>query len=155
MSRTGSVPSLHVHPPIAGEPLIPLETINVVAGQGIVESKRYFGRKSRRHVTLIEREQLAEHAGALGLDQITPGAVRANIETTGIDLRNFVKRRVRVGEAVLEIYGVRTPCQKMDAICHGLRARIEHGKQGVLAMVIQSGAIHVGDKTVLLPDSAG
>src|SRR5256885_7561570 len=55
---------------------------------------RYFGRvsrnsgkPSRRQLSLIEREQIAEHAAPLGLETIAPGAVRANIETRSEERR--------------------------------------------------------------------
>lgn len=143
----GIVASLHVHPVESGEPLRAIESVNLVEGKGILEDTRFLGRK-RRQVTLIEREQLARHADVLGIGEITPGAARANIETAGMDLQQFVGYRLRVGEAVVEIYAPRTPCHKMDRICQGLRELMENGKQGVLATVVKGGAIRVGDSIV-------
>ena len=89
----GRVVSLHLHPAKPGMPLNPVDFVDVVAGKGIDGEPRYFGRisqatgqPSRRQVSLIEREQIVEHAASLGLEIIPPGAVRANIETLGIDL---------------------------------------------------------------------
>jgi MOSC domain-containing protein YiiM len=147
MDKHGSIASLHVHPPKAGDPLIALSTLTLVAGKGISEDTRYFGKK-RRQVTLMEREQLDQHAVVLGLDEISPGAARSNIETTGIDLTSLVGRRVRIADAILEFYELRIPCAKMDAICQGLRELMEHGKQGVLATVVQGGTIRIGDVIV-------
>jgi MOSC domain-containing protein YiiM len=93
----------------------------------------------------MEREQIAEHAVALGLDSIPPGAVRSNVETTGIDLVSLVGQEVRVGEAILYFYASRDPCHKMDAICQGLRERMRNNRQGVLAEVRRSGTVRVGD----------
>jgi len=135
-----------------------VETIEVVAGNGIAGNGRYFGRvrrstgePSRRQVSLISREQIGEHATALGLETIPPGAVRANIETLGIDLTELLGRDVSVGGAVLRFYEARTPCHKMDAICEGLKNLMENNRQGVLAEVVQSGRIHVGDEIRLAP----
>ncbi len=148
----GQVVSLHVHPDEPGEPFLALKSLQLVAEKGIKEDRRYFGRTSRstgepsrRQVTLIERDQIAEHAVALGLENIPPGAVRSNIETTGIDLQACLGREVKIGEAVLRFYEPRTPCAKMDAICLGLRQLMENNRQGVLAEVLQSGLIRVGD----------
>ena len=125
----GRVASLHLHPAEPGAPLQTIEAVEVVAGQGIQGDTRYFGRLSRdtgqptrRQVTLIEREQIAEHAAALSLPSIPPGAVRSNIETTGINLIALLGREVEIGGAVLRLYAPRDPCAKMDAICQGLRA---------------------------------
>jgi MOSC domain-containing protein YiiM len=132
----------------------------VAAQMGIREDSRYYGRRSRstgqpslRHVTLMERERIAGHAENLGLSQIQPGAVRANIETEGLDLVPLMGKRLKVGSALLLIYEARKPCAKMDAICQGLRVLMENGRQGVLAQVIQSGRIAEGDSVMLAPDA--
>src|SRR5438445_1810404 len=97
----GRVASLHLHPAAPGEPLQQVDAIEVVAGRGILGEPRYFGRISsragkptRRQVSLIEREQIVEHAGALGVETIQPGAVRANIETLGISLVELAGQRI-------------------------------------------------------------
>ena len=148
----GRVASLHLHPRESGAPLQAVEIVELVEGKGITGDARYFGRlsrdtgqPSRRQVTLIEREQIAEHATAFGLPAITPGAVRSNIETAGINLIALLGREIEIGEAVLRLYAPRDPCAKMDAICQGLRARMMDQRQGVLAEVVRSGQIRVGD----------
>jgi MOSC domain-containing protein YiiM len=148
----GRVASLHLHPAEPGAPLQAVEAVELVAAQGIQADNRYFGRLSRdtgqptrRQVTLIEREQIAEHAAALGLPCISPGAVRSNIETTGINLILLLGREVEIGSAVLLLHSPRDPCAKMDAICHGLRGLMMSSRQGVLAQVVRSGTIRVGD----------
>src|SRR5712672_770360 len=90
---SGFVTSLHLHSPTPDDPL-PLrsvEYLDVVVDKGIVGDGRHFGRissstgkPSRRQVSLIAREQIAEHAATLGLETIVPGAVRSNIETQGV-----------------------------------------------------------------------
>ncbi len=148
----GVVASLHVHPSDPSEPLRVMECLNLVAGKGILEDGRYFGRTNTRtgqpnlrQVTLIEREQIAEHAAALGLPGLPPGAVRSNIETTGVDLQSLVGQEVEVGQARLRFHAPRTPCAKMDALCSGLRELMLNHRQGVVAEVVHSGAIRVGD----------
>jgi len=149
--QTARVASLHLHPPTPGTPLTSVEAIEVVEQKGIAGEPRYFGRvrndgsPSLRQVTLIEREQMAEHAAALGLQTIPPGAVRANIETTGIELVPLSGKQVEIGETVLLIGAPRDPCEKMDAVCRGLRERMMNNRQGVLAQVLRSGRIRVGD----------
>src|SRR5262245_6923070 len=104
----GRVASLHLHPTKPGALLTSVESIEVVADKGVAGEPRYFGRVSqstgkprRRQVSLIEREQIAEHAAALGLQTIHPGAVRANIETTGVDLVSLLGQQVEIGGATL------------------------------------------------------
>lgn len=126
--------------------------LELAAGKGILQDKRYFGRRSRsstpsqRQVTLIEREQIAEHAATLGAESFPAGVVRSNIETVGIELVPLKGRIIQIGSARLLIGEPRDPCEKMDAIMPGLRALMDHGWQGVLAEVVAGGIIRVGDK---------
>jgi MOSC domain-containing protein YiiM len=149
----GRVASLHLHPQEPGAVMHNVQEVDVIESNGILTEPRYFGRKSRdtgepskRQITLIEREQIAEHAASLGLESIAPGAVRSNIETTGIDLVSLIGKEVEIGEAILLLYGPRDPCAKMDAICQGLRELMMNNKQGVLAQVVRSGKIRIGDR---------
>src|SRR5438552_701198 len=98
------VASLHLHPQQPGAPLQTVQEIEVVESKGILGEPRYFGRLSRedgqpnsRQITLIEREQIAEHATALGLEAIAAGAVRSNIETLGLDLIALIGREIEIG----------------------------------------------------------
>lgn len=157
----GRVVSLHLHPVEPGAPLRPVEMIEAIRGKGILGEPRYFerisrrtGQPSRRQVSLIERELIASHAAALGLESIPPGAVRANIETLGVDLISLVGRQVQIGEALLLVYEPRTPCEKMDAICRGLRDLMKNNRQGVLAQVVRSGMIHAGDTIAILSSTS-
>jgi MOSC domain-containing protein YiiM len=156
-SGTGKVASLHLHPLEPGEPLSSVQSIELVEGKGIKGEPRYFarisqssGKPSRRQVTLIEREQVAEHAATLGLETIPPGAVRSNIETTGINLIALIGREIQVGTAKLRLYAPRDPCQKMDAICQGLREQMMNNRQGVLAEVVSDGIARIGDEVKAL-----
>ena len=148
----GRVASLHLHPLDSKNALQTVQELELVAGGGIRGDARYFGRVSRstgeltrRQVTLIEREQIAEHAATMRLKNIPPGAVRSNIETIGIELLSLLGRHVVIGGAILHFYEPRTPCAKMDALCQGLREAMKNNRQGVLAEIVQSGVIRVGD----------
>jgi MOSC domain-containing protein YiiM len=150
--KSGTVASLHLHPEVPGEPMRAVAEVCAEAGQGIAGDARVFGRQnrtgqiSRRQVSLIAREEIARHAAALGLPGIPPGAVRSNMEITGIELAAFLGCEMEVGEAVLLFYEARTPCHKMDRIAPGLQALMSQGRQGVMAQVVLSGKIRVGDK---------
>jgi MOSC domain-containing protein YiiM len=146
----GVVASLHIHPRIAGESFLDVSEFNLVAEKGISEDKRYFGRvrngkPAKRQVTLIEREVISQHAGALGVE-LDPGSVRSNIETTGMDLISLIGREVQIGEAILLFVEPRTPCHKMDALAQGLRELMENSRQGVIARVVKSGRVLPGDR---------
>jgi MOSC domain-containing protein YiiM len=165
-TATGRVISLHLHPPQPGQPMQNADSIELVADKGILGEPRYFGRlssstgqPSRRQLSLIEREQIAEHAAVFGLQEIPAGAVRSNIETSGIRLVDFLGADVRVGAALLRFHSLRTPCPKMDAVQPGLQERMRNGRQGVVAEIISSGKVSVGDTIEVVglpkPDAAG
>jgi MOSC domain-containing protein YiiM len=151
------VESIHVHPAKGGEEMIRLEEVELVAENGIAQDKRYFGRRSvlgqpgKRQVTLIEREQVAEHASALGCDPFAPGLVRSNIETSGLDLVPLQGQVIQIGNSAKLLIGEpRDPCEKMDRVKPGLRTLMENDRQGVLAQVISSGTIRAGDEIRVL-----
>jgi MOSC domain-containing protein YiiM len=148
----GTVASLHLHPQVAGDPLLSVEEVCAEARMGIVGDARVFGRINRvgelslRQVSLIAREEIQRHAAALGLPGIPSGAVRSNIETSGIELVPHLGCEMEIGEAVLLFYKARTPCYKMDRVAPGLQSLMFQGRQGVMAQVVRSGKIRVGDK---------
>ncbi len=101
------------------------------------------------HANPPKREVLfvsQEHLDGLRLE---PGVVRENITVAGDDVEQWpIGQRVRAGEAVFEITMVCDPCYKMDEIRQGLRKELE-GKRGMLARVVESGEVAVGDEIVL------
>jgi MOSC domain-containing protein YiiM len=97
----------------------------------------------RREVLLASKE----HLDAVGVE---PGAIRENVTVEGADVHEWpVGQQVRLGGAVLEITMVCDPCQRMDELRQGLRAEID-GRRGMLAHVVEGGAIALGDPIELL-----
>jgi hypothetical protein len=102
-----------------------------VQAKGILNEPRYFarisrttGQPSRRQISLIGQEQIAEHAAALGMASIPTGAVRAKIETAGIDLLACVGQVLQIADAALLVFEPRMPCEIMNA--NGSRGRSPH-----------------------------
>jgi MOSC domain-containing protein YiiM len=112
-----------------------------VAGQGL---------DGCAHANPPKREVLfasKEHLEAVGVD---PGAIRENLTVEGDDVQGWrVGQRVRVGGAVFEITMVCDPCHRMDELRDGLRSELE-GRRGMLARVVESGEVAVGDEIELL-----
>ena len=151
-ATSGTVASLHLHADHSGGHMRTVSELNLIVDRGIREDTRYFGRRSRttgrpsrRQISLINRETIAEHAATLGLESLAPGMVRANIETFGIDLISWLGREVLIGSALVHFYEPRTPCKQMDAICSGLRQLMENNRQGVMAEIVRSGVVRIGD----------
>jgi MOSC domain-containing protein YiiM len=151
----------------------PREAVRLVEGLG-VEGDAHAGRtvqhRSRvrrdpaqpnlRQVHLIAGELLSELAG-LGYD-VPPGALGENVTTSGIDLLGLPTGTVlRIGAtAQVEVTGLRNPCVQIDRFSPGLLGEVlgrdEAGevvrRAGVMAVVLRSGEVRVGDRlAVVLP----
>ena len=118
-----------------------LERARAVAGHGF---------EGCAHANPPRREVLfasTDHLDAVGVE---PGAIRENVTVAGADVQSWpVGQRLRAGEAVFEITMVCDPCHKMDELRRGLRAELD-GKRGMLARVVESGDVAVGDELELL-----
>ena len=151
-------------------------TIRLVAGLG-VEGDAHYGDKVQhvfharkdpdapnlRQVHLIHEELFDELR--TGGFQVRPGDIGENLTTRGLDLLALpTGTRLLVGnEAVLEITGLRNPCRQIDAFAKGLTAAVlgrdVQGqlirKAGVMAIVVKSGDVTVGDAIAIeLPAGA-
>ena len=81
---------------------------------------------------------------------VEPGATQENITFDGADVEKWpVGQRVRVGAAEFEITMVCDPCHRMDELRDGLRTELQ-GKRGMLARVVESGEVAVGDEIELV-----
>jgi len=91
----------------------------------------------QRQVLLVDRETLE------AMD-LTPGIIRENITTDGLNVNSLrIGQLLRVGEARLEISAVSTPCDQMEGIRPGLRKEL-WGRRGMLCRVL-GGMIRRGD----------
>jgi MOSC domain-containing protein YiiM len=117
------------------------ERRQAIAGQGL---------EGCAHANPPKREVLfasKEHLDAVGVE---PGATRENLTVEGDDVERWpLGQRVRAGGAVFEITMVCDPCHRMDELRDGLRAELE-GRRGMLAKVVESGEVAVGDEIELL-----
>jgi molybdopterin adenylyltransferase len=117
------------------------ERLQAIAGQGM---------EGCAHANPPRREVLfasLEHLESVGVE---PGDIRENLTVEGADVQQWpIGQRVRAGEAVFEITMVCDPCQRMDDLRQGLRAELDN-KRGMLARVVESGEVAVGDEVQLL-----
>jgi MOSC domain-containing protein YiiM len=150
------------------------EGITLVAGLG-VEGDAHAG------TTVQHRSRVARDAAAPNLRQVHmlhaelfdelverdfavfPGDLGENITTRGIDLLALPAGTVlRLGEAEVEITGLRNPCSQLDRFQKGLMAAVldrdEAGqlvrKAGVMGVVRAGGVVRPGD-TILVHRPAG
>ncbi len=89
----------------------------------------------------------SDHLRAVGVE---PGRIRENFTVEGVDVHSWpVGQRLRAGDAEFEITMVCDPCTRMEEIRPGLQAELE-GRRGMLARVVRTGEVSVGDGIELL-----
>jgi MOSC domain-containing protein YiiM len=94
---------------------------------------------SKRQVSLMDRETLDKFG-------LTPGVVKENITTRGIDFQTLATGNIlRIGKCVLEITGPCDPCARMDEIRMGLQEELR-GQRGWLCRVKEAAVIRIGDR---------
>jgi MOSC domain-containing protein YiiM len=117
----------------------PVKTARLIAEFGL-EGDKHASAASKRQVLVADREAL----DAVG---VTPGTIKENITVEGLDAMSLaIGSRLRLGEsAIIEMTSICEPCFRMDEIREGLRLELV-GRRGMLATVVASGAISVGDR---------
>lgn len=149
-----------------GIPKLNRDEVLLVAGHGVEgdyhagEFVRHRSRMAktpdlpnRRQVHLIHSE-LFEELAPLGIS-VAPGQMGENITTRGLALFELVPgARLHVGEsAVLEVTGLRNPCNQLDAIDQRLLAHVALKaadgsvvrKAGIMAIVVEGGVVRAAD----------
>ncbi len=104
-------------------------------------------------VHLLQEELFAELAGK-GI-AIAPGEMGENITTRGLDVLSLPRgARLHFGaNAIVEVTGLRDPCQQMNGLHPGLMkaciARDANGgivrKSGIMGIVVAGGVVRAGD----------
>lgn len=151
----------------------PASEVRLVAGVGI-EGDCHAGRTVQhlsrvrrdptrpnlRQVHLIHSELLDElnHAGF----QVLPGDLGENLTTRGLDILDLPRgSRLTIGEAVIEVTGLRNPCVQLDRFRKGLQRAVLDRDQagelvrraGVMGVVLAGGVVRPGDViAVWLPE---
>ena len=120
---------------------VPHERRQALAGQGLEGCAH--GNPPKREVLFVS----SEHLDSVGVE---PGAIRENLTVEGTDVQEWpIGQRVKAGEALFEITMVCDPCHRMDELREGLRAELDD-KRGMLARVVESGDVAVGDAVELV-----
>jgi MOSC domain-containing protein YiiM len=113
-----------------------------------------------RQVHLLHAE-LLDDLRARGF-ALSPGDVGENVLLRGIDLLALpTGARVQLGDAVVEVTGLRNPCVQLDRFAEGLMRAVLRTERdgtlrrlaGVMSVVVGGGDVRVGDDVhVRLPD---
>jgi hypothetical protein len=142
------------------------DVIRLLAGLG-VEGDAHAGR-TVQHLSRVVRDPTAPNLRQVHLihaelhDElrargfgVKPGDMGENVTTRGVDLLGLpTGARLRLGDdAVVEITGLRNPCVQLDRFQRGLMGAVLDRdadgklirKAGVMAVVLASGDVRVGD----------
>jgi MOSC domain-containing protein YiiM len=118
-----------------------LESARVFENEGVEGCAHRRGGK--RNVLFVAAEDLE----VLGVE---PGAVKENFTVRGAEVMKWpVGQRLVIGDAEFEVSMVCDPCDYMLESLPGLQAELE-GRRGMLARVLKSGQMAVGDSITLL-----
>ena len=129
--------------PKSKEPMLPSPVLMLIEDLGVDGDHHARPRSSRQVLLMAE-----ENCDAFGL---SPGEVRENIVTRGLDLQNLPSGTLlKIGAAALEITKDCEPCVFIERLRPGLRAQMER-RRGMLARVVRGGEIRVGDEIRLRP----
>jgi len=130
--------------PARGEPMIELESVDLLADRGLAGDRASARKGRRRQVSLVQAEHLDVVARLLRTEAVDPAIVRRNLVVEGINLRALRKATFWVGECVLRGVGDCDPCSKMEAALGdgGFAAMRGHG--GIVAKVLEGGVLHLG-----------
>jgi MOSC domain-containing protein YiiM len=129
--------------PLAGEAPVEVEALELETGSGVVGDHAY---NTARHVTLVFLDDWKRATDELG-QEVDPVGRRANILLSGGGGEQLPGRRVRLGEAVLEIRGITRPCGVMNEAAPGLQEALKpEARAGVWAKVLSGALIRPGDR---------
>jgi len=121
-----------------------ISTATLVAEQGI-EGDRYFGRKPKLNVTLVEEESLEQAADEIGVSY-RPGMSRRNITVRSVALNDLIGKRFQIGATELEGVSFCEPCRNMESSIGAGAIAALSGRCGIRARVVRGGKIQKGDE---------
>ena len=132
------------------QPVSDVENAHFIAGVGIENDRHATPRSERQgyQVLLMDKETLDS-------TRLSPGEIKENITTVGMDINSLqVGQQLALGnEAIIEVFKPCPPCSRMDEIRPGLQDELD-GQRGVLAQIVQSGTVKIGDRVHIIdPDT--
>ena len=152
--------------PTPGIPKLPRDAIMLIANHGVegdYHAGTFVRHRSRaaktpdkpnlRQVHLMHSE-LFDELAPLGI-AVKPGQMADNITTRGLPILDLAPRtRLQIGEsAVIEITGLRNPCNQPDSLDARLLKQVAQKcddgsvirRAGVMGIVVEGGVVRAGD----------
>jgi MOSC domain-containing protein YiiM len=125
----------------------------LIENKGLKGDHMANGSSKKRQVTLIQVEHLAVISKLINKNSISAENLRRNLVIEGINLLALRDRQFTIGDCILQGTGHCHPCSRMEEALGegGYNAMRGHG--GITAIVIQGGAIKIGDMVRSLPET--
>ena len=143
-STEGRVVSLHLNV-AQREPLKEVESAKFIENVGIEGDHHATLRQARQDYQVLIVDETA--LDAVG---VSPGDIRENVTTTGIDVDSLNPgQQIALGDDVLlSISKPCPPCSRMDEFRQGLQQELI-GRRGMLASIVQGGLVKTGDRVAV------
>lgn len=140
----GVIQSIVIRPKKKEDPL-PVNEINIFKTG--IEGDHHFKPVSKRTVTLISSDALAEVAAAVGFQGDAHAASRRNICLDNLPKENMIGKKISMGkEVLLEVTCYCAPCNRMDENLGQGALKAFYEKAGWGAIVLREGHVKTGDQ---------
>jgi MOSC domain-containing protein YiiM len=133
----------HEQPP--GEhPTVEVESVECVAGKGLFGDRFFdFKHNYKGQVTFLSSEVFDDVCRQVGVNGKSPGVMRRNVITKGVDLNSLIGKRFVIQGVEFEGVCECSPCHWMnEAIAPGAEAAL-HGRGGLRARILTDGQLKV------------
>jgi MOSC domain-containing protein YiiM len=134
-------------------PLLEVSRIECIAGHGIRGDRFYDYRDNYKgQITFFSSEIFQHLERHFGLSGKSPGLLRRNVITSGIDLNDLIGEEFFIQGVRLRGTGHCRPCYWLDqAFAPGTEEFLE-GNGGLRAVILTDGTIAVGEARLLLAE---
>lgn len=130
-------------------PMQTLDRADVSTETGV--AKDFRGKPGDRQVTLVSAAAWRDACAQLGRE-IPWTARRANLLVDGLDFAGTIGSIISIGSVRLRVTGEVDPCSRMDEQFAGLTEALRPDwRGGVSCIVLEGGAVSLGDAVVLRP----
>ncbi len=129
-----------------GKDMIQLDSVEAIAGKGIVEDRYFKKNKNTSNITLIEKENI-DLFNKNSSRSIPYQKFRRNIITKGIRLNSLVGREIFIGSVKIKVHELCQPCLKLQKLLgqNNFVKDMTH-KSGIRCEILIGGKIGKGNK---------
>jgi len=129
-----------------GKDMIQLDSVEAIAGKGIVEDRYFKKNKNTSNITLIEKENI-DLFNKNSSCSISYQKFRRNIITKGIRLNSLVGREIFIGSVKIKVHELCQPCLKLQKLLgqNNFVKDMTH-KSGIRCEILIGGKIAKGNK---------